>query len=206
VSDTGAGMTASTQARLFEPFFTTKSPGKGTGLGLATVFGIVTQNKGTIWVYSELGKGSVFKIYLPKANEMCEMVAPTEEHVSLNGTESILVVDDQDDLRIPTCELLRKMGYKISDANNGLQALELIQNSTSPFDLIVTDVVMPEMGGKDLSERLKKLKIKSKILFLSGYTEDTLADYGVSGENPHFLEKPFTTQTLLKKIRTVLQE
>lgn len=205
VRDDGVGMDAKTQARIFEPFFTTKNIGKGTGLGLATVYGIVSQNKGTIWVYSELKKGTVFKIYLPLIGQPVE--TPTIEKPMLNslyGTETILVVEDQDDLRDLVCRILKMQGYSVYEAPNGLKALGIVMENPDLFDLVITDVVMPEMGGKAFVEKLSAFKNNIKVLYFSGYTEDTLSNYGVSGSQLHFLEKPFTMEALLKKVRAVL--
>lgn len=206
VSDTGVGMEAATQARIFEPFFTTKPIGKGTGLGLATVYGIVAQNKGTIWVYSELGKGTTIKVYLPKSSQPRETaVAPRVKSKSIrNAIETILVVEDSDVLRQVICKFLRSAGYQVIEADNGKVALELAEKFHQPIDLVVTDVVMPEMGGRELSLKLRELKIETKVLFLSGYTEESLADYGFGNEHPNFLEKPFTRDSLLEKVQSVL--
>ncbi len=206
VRDNGIGMSAQTQARLFEPFFTTKGVGRGTGLGLATVYGIVQQSNATIWVYSEPQRGSVFKIYFPRVDqniESSESVFPISK-VSC-GRERVLVVEDQVELRSLISETLKGSGYEVHEAANGLKALDLIQNSTSKFDLVITDVVMPEMGGRELAQKLMLIDPQLKILYLSGYTEDTLSNYGVSGSLPHFLEKPFSRSSLLKKIRNILE-
>ena len=207
ISDSGIGMTAETQARLFEPFFTTKSLNKGTGLGLATVHGIVSQSKGTIWVYSEPLKGTVFKIYFPRTDEPVQQAKPLlEDPTSLRGTESILIVEDQEEIRSIMVDTLKQYGYKVREAVNGTEALSIFKESPMEFDLVITDVVMPEMGGRALAKNLSKLSKNIKVLYLSGYTEETLVNYGVSAEHPQFLEKPFTTQALLNKIRAVLQK
>jgi len=204
VRDSGMGMNAATQARLFEPFFTTKGIGKGTGLGLSTVYGIVSQNKGTIWVYSELGKGTTFKVYLPLIKEEAQNIVKKESiSVPLKGTETVLVVEDQEDLRSLICATLKKEGYEVFEACNGVDAIDVISKTTKNFDLVITDLVMPEMSGNQLAERLSHLLPKTKVLFLSGYAEDTLLHYGV-GEQPNFLEKPFTRKSLLSKIRSTL--
>lgn len=206
VQDTGVGMSAQTQARLFEPFFTTKGIGKGTGLGLATVYGIVNQNNGTIWVYSEPQKGSVFKVYLPLIDEQPVQKSATSEPMeskSLAG-KMILVVEDDDALRRPVCEALRKTGYVVHEVSNGRKALDFLKNFGATVDLIISDLIMPEMGGKELAHNLKKLGIKSKVLFFSGYTEDVLSEQGVSGVPLEFLEKPFSRADLLAKVKSVL--
>lgn len=205
VRDSGIGMDAETQARLFEPFFTTKGIGKGTGLGLATVYGIVSQNHGTIWVYSEVGKGTVFKIYLPVVNDIAEKIIQHETKPVLpNESANILVVEDQEELRAPVCEILRSKGYTVFEANNGLRALSIVNERPNFFHLVITDVIMPEMDGRVLAEKLSKVCPNVKIIYLSGYTEDTLVNYGLSEKHPHFLEKPFTSNSLLKKVYDVL--
>lgn len=198
VADTGVGMDAITQARIFEPFFTTKSLGKGSGLGLATIYGIVSQNKGTIWVYSEVQKGSVFKIYLPIVETA--FVQPKQSKVTVKFAKknaSILVIDDEDELRNLLKEILISNNYRVKVAANGAAALSLIESET--FDLIISDVMMPVMGGAQLREELETRGLKPKILFLSGYSEQTLFDH-FNENQVQFLEKPFSTASLLEKI------
>lgn len=204
IRDSGVGMDAKTKARIFEPFFTTKPMGKGTGLGLATVYGIVTQNRGTIWVYSELQKGTVFKVYLPMVKDKVEFVPLKEiKPGSLRGTETILVVEDEPELRELICASLRRHGYTVIEAANGSDALTIASKRNSHFDLVITDVVMPEIGGRALAQKLANLHPDLRILFLSGYSEETLSNYGISGTEPYFLEKPFSQNTLLTKVRSV---
>ncbi len=205
VADTGMGMDAETQARIFEPFFTTKPVGKGTGLGLATVYGIVKQNKGTIWVYSELRKGTVFKVYLPLSTESVvqEAVTSVQAMPSASG-KTVLLVEDEEALRNAVAETLQKHGYTVHTATNGMNALEKFQQLGDPVDLLITDVVMPEMGGQALANQLQARGANVKVLFLSGYTEEVLADHGMTGTHPQFLEKPFRLKALLDKVRGIL--
>ncbi|MGE3387270.1 MAG: ATP-binding protein [Bdellovibrionales bacterium] len=206
ISDTGVGMDANTQARIFEPFFTTKEVGKGTGLGLATVYGIVHQAQGTVWVYSELNKGTTFKIYLPRVDERVEVLksSGTQQQVALQGTETVLVVEDQDELRELVCETLIGRGYKVLEAVNGARALDILRATKTTIDLVITDVVMPEMGGEKLMQIIREHHKESKVLFFSGYSEDILTLHGIDEKESHFLEKPFALTTLLQKVRQIL--
>lgn len=207
VRDTGSGMSAATQARLFEPFFTTKPLGRGTGLGLATVYGIVKQNKGTIWVYSELQKGTVFKIYLPyqedevEAEETTETVAPFAK--AKTDRRTVLIAEDEIQLRTAMRDTLKAHDYRVFEAENGLQVLDILTANPGKIDLIITDVVMPEMGGQELTRRLGPAGYNGQILYLSGYTQDVLDTHGIQGEH-HFLEKPFRLKVLLSKISEIL--
>lgn len=206
VRDTGMGMSAETQARVFEPFFTTKGVGKGTGLGLATVYGIVSQNKGTIWVYSEVGRGTVFKIYLPLVGTAESVEVPKEVPlVALPVVDkTILVVEDQSQLRELVCSDLKRRGFKVFEAENGLKALTLLDGMKDKVDLIITDVIMPEMSGPQMADKLAKSRPETKILFLSGYTDDMLEEFGTAGQYTHFLEKPFRREVLVNKINQIL--
>jgi len=205
VSDTGIGMDTATQARIFEPFFTTKEPGKGTGLGLSTVYGIVKQSGGHIRVYSELGQGATFKIYLPQVEEAAipiqTAVAPPE---SLQGQETILVVEDEDSLREMICQTLRSYGYTALAAHHGSEAILLCARYKGPIHLVLTDVAIPGMNGAELMERLAALGCKAKVLFVSGYTEDTAALEGLLTAGAPFIEKPFKSNALMSKVREVL--
>jgi signal transduction histidine kinase len=207
VQDNGIGMDATTQARIFEPFFTTKEIGRGTGLGLATVYGIVYQNKGTIWVYSEPNRGSTFKIYFPVSYENLSDETLTEELPSIKSSQkrTILLVEDEEYLRNSISNVLRNVGYDVIAVENGLKAFEFIQNRTQIVDLIITDIIMPEMTGTLLAQKLNENQFPGKILFLSGYAENILESLP-NEARPNFLEKPFGMKILLSKIASILNE
>ena len=205
VSDSGIGMNAETIARIFEPFFTTKEVGKGTGLGLATVYGVVKQSGGYIWVDSEPGRGASFQIFLPRVDE--DMPAPAENppvETSLTGTETVLLVEDAEPLRKLAQSFLVEHGFRVLPAANGEQAIEVAKNSPRPIDLVLTDVVMPGMNGRALAEQLLPLHPDLRILYMSGYTDSFIAGHGVLEPGTHLLHKPFTEQALLRKVRQVL--
>ncbi len=205
VSDTGCGMDAAVQAHLFEPFFTTKEQGKGTGLGLATVYGIVKQSEGDIWVYSEPGRGSVFKIYLPRVGALPD--APLRRPTRLRmrkGTETILLAEDSEALRRLLREILGQNGYTVLVAGNGEEAVRASGEHPGPIHLLVTDMVMPLLGGRELASRLGPLRPEMKVLYMSGYTEEAIGSRGVFGPGTAFLEKPFSPDALVRKIREVL--
>jgi CheY-like chemotaxis protein len=205
IRDTGIGMDANTQARIFEPFFTTKGQGSGTGLGLATVYGIVQQNKGSIWVYSEPGKGTVFKIYFPQIDAEVEKTSAPQQASKLSPASGTLVlVEDQEPLRRIMSSILTKEGYTVHEASNGLEALKVLQNIGFKADLILSDVIMPEMGGQQLAARVHSLGHKIKFLFLSGFTGDVVLDVDSSGGPPAFLEKPFNHRSLIDKVQSIL--
>ncbi|MES2638922.1 MAG: ATP-binding protein [Myxococcota bacterium] len=206
VSDTGQGMDAHTQAHLFEPFFTTKEMGKGTGLGLATVFGIVQQSGGTIWVYSEPGKGTTFKIYFPVAVGADEgaMAAVSSNAPLVGGTETILLVEDEDEVRTLAAAVLRRCGYHVLAAPNGADALELCAQYPAPIHLLLTDVVMPRMSGPDLAARLGQVRPDTKVLFMSGYTDDAVVRHGILEARVAFIQKPIMPDPLARRVRDVL--
>lgn len=204
VNDTGHGIDAETRAHLFEPFFTTKPVGKGTGLGLATVFGIVTQNRGLIEVWSEPGQGTEFNIYLPRA-EACSFAAePTPPQPVLGGSETLLLVEDEEQILNLGQRILRQQGYQVLAASTPAKALALAEHHEGPIHLLITDVVMPEMNGKVLFNQLRFRYPLVKSLFMSGYTADAIAHHGVLEEGVQFLPKPFSIQTLVAKVREVL--
>jgi CheY-like chemotaxis protein len=203
VSDTGIGMDAETQARIFDPFFTTKELGKGTGLGLSTVYGVVKQSGGFIWVYSELEEGTVFKIYLPCIGEAVRVEKPTIGSIgSLRGTETILLVEDQEALRELTRSLLADSGYTVLEAERPDKAVDIARQHSGPIHLLLTDMVMPGMNGRALAERLAPIRPEMRVVYMSGYTRFThreLLDF----EAP-LLTKPFTRDALAAKVREVL--
>jgi len=204
VTDTGVGMDEQTRAHIFEPFFTTKEVGEGTGLGLATVYGIVKQSGGFIWVYSEVGKGTTFKIYLPQVDEVADApAAATTDPVSLQGSEAILVVEDSPQLRTLIREVLELHGYQVLDAPSGQAALEVAERPGTHVDLLLTDVIMPGMNGRELADRLSARQPGLKVVFASGYTADALTRYGVEAGSG-YLQKPFSPKVLASKVREVL--
>ena len=202
VSDSGVGMDKVTQARIFEPFFTTKEKGKGTGLGLSTVFGIVEQSSGSVWVYSEPGKGTTFKIFLPRTDEAQPVASPKTRVTSLRGVETILLVEDEEQIRNVARGILQRHGYRVIEARNPGEALLTCEQQGGTIHLLLTDVVMPQMSGKELANRLAPLRPEMKVIFMSGYTDGALV--GQLANGAEFLQKPLTPGALTQKVREVL--
>jgi CheY-like chemotaxis protein len=207
ISDTGAGIADEIKPRLFEPFFTTKPQGEGTGLGLSMCYGIAKQVGGHISVYSELGRGTTFKVYLPRTErkETEQAPAPPRPEVTPSrGTETILLVEDDAALRDLAGIVLEKQGYRVLTATNGLEAAEIAERHSAEIDLLLTDVVMPQMGGKELADRLQPLHPRMKILFTSAYTEDAIVHHGILDPGIDFLRKPYTPTALSRQARATL--
>jgi CheY-like chemotaxis protein len=207
VSDNGSGMDQSALANLFEPFFTTKEVGKGTGLGLATVYGIVKQNEGFIHVDSEPGRGTTFQVFLPRQPEESETSREPSSNVAASqGKETLLLVEDEPSLLAMTATLLRRQGYQVLTASLPSEALRLAERHKGPIHILVTDVVMPEMNGRELAARLPAFSPGIKSLYMSGYTSDIIANHGVLEEGVAFIQKPFTMRELSAKVREVLDK
>ncbi len=205
VSDTGTGMDAETQAHIFEPFFTTKEPGKGTGLGLATVYGVVKQSGGFIWVYSEVGKGTSFKIYLPRVDQPEDRASAALPFAEApRGTETILLAEDEQDVREVAREFLESGGYKVIEAQNGAEALRLATEHKASIDLLVSDMVMPGMTGKELARQLKLQHSGVGVVYMSGYSEQTAAESAETDANMLLLTKPFSRGSILRTVREAL--
>jgi signal transduction histidine kinase len=205
VTDNGIGMDSATQARIFEPFFTTKDARHGTGLGLSTVFGIVQQGGGTVWVYSEPGKGTTFKVYIPRAEG-----TPATQHTRRatspeRGTETILLTEDEPAIRSVASRVLQKHGYTVLEAADGCEALALCRQYQGIIHLLLTDIVMPNVSGPDLGARVRALRPDTRVLFMSGYTDDAMVRHGILKGRVPFLHKPLTPTSLLEKVRDVLR-
>ena len=206
VSDTGCGMDAATQARIFEPFFTTKDLGKGTGLGLATVYGTVEQAGGMIAVESELGVGTSFHLYMPQTEEAIALPAPILlDTRSMAGSETILLVEDQDAIRSLLNQILERKGYTVLPARDGREALLLSEKHMAEIDLMITDIVMPQMSGHELAHKLSATRPSMKIIYISGYADRSLEQIDGASAEVAYLEKPFSPDVLMRKVRAVLE-
>jgi len=206
VSDSGVGMDEATRLRVFEPFFTTKESGKGTGLGLSTVYGIVKQSGGYIWVYSEPARGTTFKIYLPRMDAQPEIVGRQESaFASYRGTETVLLLEDEDGVRALVRHMLNKQGYTVLEAKHGNEAIYLCEHHKGEIHLLLTDVVLEQMSGREVAERLSLMRPAMKTLYISGYTDDAIVHHGVLTHEMPFLQKPFTAERLIKKVRQVIE-
>ncbi len=207
VSDTGIGMNAETRTHIFEPFFTTKEQGKGTGLGLSTVYGIVKQSGGSVWVYSEPGRGATFKVYLPRVEEPLEVVARVSaDQLVSGGGETVLLAEDDPSVRAVVSEVLAQKGYRVMRAPDGQAALEMARGHPAEIRLLITDIVMPGMTGRDLAEALKAERPGLRVLYMSGYTDDAVVRHGVLEEGMPYLQKPFSPRALASKVREVLDQ
>ncbi len=204
VSDTGTGMSEATRVRIFDPFFTTKEKGKGTGLGLSTVYGIIKQSGGNIWVYSEEGRGTTFKVYLPQRETAGKMEPLAAEANIPRGSETILLLEDEDVVRSLTREILEGLGYQVLEASRGEEAIKIVTANNRSINLLLTDVVMPEMSGKEVVDRVSELTPSLRVLFMSGYTDEAIVHHGVLDSNVQFIQKPFTPAALATKVREVL--
>ena len=204
VTDTGEGMNAETKSHMFEPFFTTKPHGQGTGLGLATIYGIVKQSGGYVWVYSEVGRGTAVKVYLPRVAADLEVRKTEIAKAPAGGAETVLLVEDEESVRALIRRLLAGNGYTVLEAGGAKEALEIARRHSGPIHLLLTDVVMPETSGSDLAAGIVALRPEARVIFMSGYTDDAVVRHGLVGEGLNFLQKPFTPETLAHKVREVL--
>jgi CheY-like chemotaxis protein len=200
VSDNGVGMDRETISHVFEPFFTTKEVDKGTGLGLSTIYGIVNQHGGFINVYSEPGQGTTFRIYIPRVTEKGEIAETTEETQAAPGIGTVLLVEDDEMVRLVTKAQLENIGYTVLVGTTPMEALSLLKRADTPVDLLITDVVMPGMKGGELRDRAQVLRPGIKVLFMSGYTSNVIVHHGILAEGVHFVQKPFTMDILAQKV------
>ena len=203
-SDTGAGMDEATRERIFEPFFTTKGEGKGTGLGMSTVYGIVKQNGGFVHVYSELGQGTTIRVHFPRVQDEAEDLVEKVAEGSLGGTETVLIVEDEEQILMLSRRILEQFGYRVLTASTPGDAFRLAEEQEGDIHLLLTDVILPEMNGKELKERIEAVRPGIKTLFMSGYTADAIARRGILEKGVDFLQKPFTLMSLARKVRQVL--
>ena len=200
-------MTPEVRERIFEPFFTTKEKGKGTGLGLATTYGIVKQSEGNIWVYSVQGKGTTFKIYLPRVNEPLEEVGKEVFREELpRGNETILIVEDEKEVLRLAANILERQGYRVLESSNGDDALGACEKHKSSINLVLADIVMPGMSGSELAKLLEPLYPEMKVLYMSGYTDNAIVRHGVLQKGVNYIQKPFTMEALARKVRAVLDK
>jgi CheY-like chemotaxis protein len=204
VSDTGTGMDDETRAQIFEPFFTTKEASGGTGLGLASVYGIISQSRGQVDVTSQLGMGTSFTIYLPTAREALTAVDPIEPLVAARGRETVLVLEDSGPVRRLVERTLSRKGYTVLAAESATAALRHCSRHDGAIDLLLTDVVLPRMAGPEVARRARQLRPDIRVLFMSGFTDETLSQHGLTGSEPDLLEKPFSSTSLLARVRHIL--
>jgi CheY-like chemotaxis protein len=205
VSDTGTGMDAETQARIFEPFFTTKVQGKGTGLGLSTVYGVVKQSGGYVWVYSELGKGTSFKIYLPRVDQMEDAAVPGVSSEAPRGAGTILLAEDEQEVREVAREFLESGGYTVLEARDGADALRLAEQHAGTIDVLVSDMVMPGITGQELATRMRETRKGLHVIFMSGYSEYAAVEAAHSDPKLRLLSKPFSRAVILRAVRDILK-
>ena len=204
LSDTGNGISDDVLPHVFEPFFTTKSVGQGTGLGLATVYGIVKQSGGHIEVESKVGKGTTFRVFLPLVEELSPSPNGREQQMAARGHETILLVEDEDGVRRMTRMIFERNGYTVLEASNGLEGIAVAEAYSGTLHLLVTDLVMPSLSGREIADRLAARKPGLRILFMSGYTEDVIVQQGVASASADFIQKPFSIGALTQKVREVL--
>jgi CheY-like chemotaxis protein len=206
VTDTGHGMDPSTLEHAFEPFFTTKPVGQGTGLGLSTVYGIVKQSGGYVWAYSEAGKGTTVKVYLPEIQGEVHTPDPMQSPSGAHASEVVLIVEDEESVRTMMARTLELEGYRILEASDGQEALELVEGRKEAVDLIITDLAMPQLNGRELADRVGRSRPDLPVLFISGYTDDEMVRRGLIEPNKPFMSKPFTPEVLAAKVRALLDQ